>query len=311
MYKLNISPDSTGYSVLDGNTNVFTQLDGGDPRVRADQLGAAGTVAVQWTLGPADYKVLRAFYRTGAKNGSEPFQVDLVGIDDDQVRTYTARFVPGTFKLASQSGLTYIQTASLWVVPLSASSGGISGAGTAQDTTDDIRLIFPPEDLLPPPPPGQKIAWAFATAALGGNLAGSGAAYYISGASFATRTSGGLGLVNGGPITNDTISAGWSGFTMPPEIPVGATIVAMYPVVVVSPSSIIGGFTRVSGPGWSINAFIGTIIGPSLGTLISALTGTSMSAAITNSTASIDPIGAPVSLSLGIDFLAIAVYYNV
>jgi hypothetical protein len=296
MYKLKFSPDSTGYSVLDGNTNVFTQLDGGDPRVRADKLGAAGTVAVQWTLGPANYKLLRAFYRTGTKNGSEPFQVDLVGIDDDQVRTYTARFVPGTFKLASQSGLTYIQTASLWVVPLSASAGGITGGGTDIDQFNDNVILIGP---MFTPPAGQKVAWAMATVGGGQGAIVGVPFYFVSGGASSTRSSGQIGLTNGAPFGANSLGLLWSDFAMPTEIPVGATIISILPVVYVAGLKL-GAFMSVKFSGADNTPTLGLMVGTTLGT---TLAGQTIGALIWNS------VPGPAELGIGISFVAMAVCY--
>jgi hypothetical protein len=119
---MKIPPDANGYRAKDGVTAVATQLDGGDPRVRGDQLGAAKTVDVQWTTSPAGFDYLEAFYRTAAGAngvpGCLPFQVNLVGIDGSESQLYTCRFVPGTFGLISQSGLAYVVGAQLWVKPL-------------------------------------------------------------------------------------------------------------------------------------------------------------------------------------------------
>jgi hypothetical protein len=122
MYTFKIPPDAEGYVVDDGNAAVAIQLDGGDPRVRGDKVGAVAVVTCQWTVGPADADYIRAFYRTGAGAngvpGVAPFNISLVGIDSTTPQTYIARFVPGTFGLRSQSGLTYVYSAQLWVRPI-------------------------------------------------------------------------------------------------------------------------------------------------------------------------------------------------
>ena len=121
LYKLGIPPDRTGYKVKQGNGAVAIQLDGGAPRVRGDKLGVVSTVDVQWTVNESDFDYLMAFSRSGAgANGvpcTLPFLIDLVGIDNAEVGTYMVWFVPNTFGLISQAGLTYIVGAQLWVVP--------------------------------------------------------------------------------------------------------------------------------------------------------------------------------------------------
>ena len=118
MATLGLLPDSDGYAVADGLMANAVMLDGGAPRVRLDQLGAVKTVDCQWTLSTDDYDYLMAFYRTGAGNASLPFLINLPGIDDSDITsTYTAYFVPGSLKLATQQGLTYVMKAQLWVIP--------------------------------------------------------------------------------------------------------------------------------------------------------------------------------------------------
>jgi hypothetical protein len=117
MYTLNMPPDNNGYKALPGNGVVANQLDGGGPRVRADQLGIVSTVNVQWTLDPLGFDTINAFFRTGSARASQPFQITLVGIDSSTPALYTVWFVPGTFGLLSNVGLTYVVGAQLWVAP--------------------------------------------------------------------------------------------------------------------------------------------------------------------------------------------------
>ena len=117
MYTLGIPVDRQGYTVDEGDTNVAIQLDGGGPRIRADQQGAVKTAHCQWTVDSDDYDYLEAFYRTATDCGASPFNISLVGIDSQTPGTYVAWFVPKTKRLVSQSGLTYVVAADLWVVP--------------------------------------------------------------------------------------------------------------------------------------------------------------------------------------------------
>jgi hypothetical protein len=117
LYLLGIAPDSNGYTAVAGNSNVAIQLDGGAPRVRADKVGMVSVVDVQWSLNPTTFDYMCAFFRTGTNSGASPFQIELVGIDGSTPALYTAQFVPGTFQLKSQSGLTYVIGAQLWVAP--------------------------------------------------------------------------------------------------------------------------------------------------------------------------------------------------
>jgi hypothetical protein len=121
---LSLPPDQAQYAGAFGKTSIATQLDGGASRFRNDQLGAAFLVDVQWTTSAANYNYLTAFYRTSVTYGADPFQIDLLLDAGDSMLTYTAHFVPGTFKLILQAGETFIVAAQLEVVPDPAYSAG-------------------------------------------------------------------------------------------------------------------------------------------------------------------------------------------
>lgn len=239
MYKLKLSPDSTGFTVLDGNTNVAIQLDGGDPRVRADQLGAASLVTGQWTLGPEDYDTLRAFYRTGTFFGSMPFLIDLVGVDGSELTTYVARFVPGTFKLLSQSGLTYIQGASMWVTPTISTVACPAFADNAK-----LSAFVPP--------PGQKVAWAQPTAVTNSGVTDTGTA---SG----TICGGSCRMDDSRPLATHVNGVEWSIFALLTALPVGAVIQGIYPVFRGSATQITDNQRIGYGTGTSLGGFDGAV----------------------------------------------------
>lgn len=111
MAKLNIPPDSEGYGAVWGDEVLATQVEGGPARYRQVFIGAPGTVPVTWKCNAAEYDTLCAFYET---NKALPFQIDLIWKTSAPVER-NAHFVPGTFKLASQSGQTYIVQAELEV----------------------------------------------------------------------------------------------------------------------------------------------------------------------------------------------------
>ena len=129
LYTLGLPVDRQGFSVEEGDTNVAIQLNGGAPRVRADQLGAVKTVHCQWILNQNDYDYLEAFYRTATNFGANPFNISLIGIDSSTAAIYVAWFVPQTKRLVSQSGLTYVISADLWVLP------------NRIDSNDDLQLL--------------------------------------------------------------------------------------------------------------------------------------------------------------------------
>jgi hypothetical protein len=106
--------ERSNYAATPGIDVVVNQLDGGAGRYRQDQLGVTAQVSVQWSVGSKDYDYLMAFYR---QNKAIQFTIDLI-LDSSIAVEYTANFVPGTFTLSSQSGLTYVLQATLEVQPL-------------------------------------------------------------------------------------------------------------------------------------------------------------------------------------------------
>lgn len=111
-----VAPVRDGYNMAPGNQVVSVQLNGGAPRNRADQLGAVGLCSIQWSVGRKDYDYLMAFYRSMISQGALPFVMDLI-FEGSDLKEYQVTLVPGTFKLTSQAGHTYIVQASLYVVP--------------------------------------------------------------------------------------------------------------------------------------------------------------------------------------------------
>lgn len=117
MEKLVISPDSVGYTTLDGEEVVSIQLDGGASRTRRDKIGASSFVNCRWSLNALQYLYLRAFYNTATAKSSIPFLVDLL-IDKPDVVEHVARFVPGSWSLAETRGRGYFVEARLEVDPV-------------------------------------------------------------------------------------------------------------------------------------------------------------------------------------------------
>jgi hypothetical protein len=120
MEKLAISPDqsaSGSYDWTPASGVLVAPLDGGAPRSRTDILGGWGTINVQWTTNPKGYEYLALAARYCDENGGYHFLIDLI-TSLSIIRETVAMFVPGTFKLSSYNGLTYICTAQLYVEPL-------------------------------------------------------------------------------------------------------------------------------------------------------------------------------------------------
>lgn len=113
--KLNLTPDQASYAVSDSSNEVIrVALQGGAGRYRRDILNGSKLVNVTWTIGPADYDYLQMFYRVATYRAGEPFRIDLL-IGESNLTEHDARFIPGTFQLQSQRGLTFTVSAQLEV----------------------------------------------------------------------------------------------------------------------------------------------------------------------------------------------------
>jgi hypothetical protein len=117
LIELKIPPDQAGYAVTDGSEVVSIKLDGGASRRRRDIIGATSTVNVTWNCNDVKFKYLRSFYRAVSESGALPFNIGLI-LDEPDITLHKAYFVPGSFSLQSQSGLTYVVVAQLEVCPL-------------------------------------------------------------------------------------------------------------------------------------------------------------------------------------------------
>jgi len=112
--KLLLVPDSSAYSVERGDEVLSVILDGGASKFRKDIIDAAFRVNVAWILDPEGYQYLNAFFRTATARGSLPFEIDLV-LDTTEYQECVAHFIPGSFKLTAQKGLSYFVSATLEV----------------------------------------------------------------------------------------------------------------------------------------------------------------------------------------------------
>jgi hypothetical protein len=120
--KLGLLPDSSSYSVKEGNDAISATLDGGLPRQRLDVLGATKTIECQWILDRAEYVYIRAFYNAITFLSGVAFLIDLI-IDDSDIEEHTVLFTPGSLKLSKQEGLAYTVTASLEARPIIRTEG--------------------------------------------------------------------------------------------------------------------------------------------------------------------------------------------
>lgn len=132
--KIPYAPDAQSYTASPPKEAVReVQLSGGKAYQRRGLLNGTWNTTVQFTCDRDRYDILSGFYTLWEENPQRFFEVPLI-LNDAEVQNYQARFVAGTFKLASQSGHTYVVTASLEVKPKKAS-------GSANDL-NAARAIF-------------------------------------------------------------------------------------------------------------------------------------------------------------------------
>lgn len=102
---------SYGAKTQDG---LGVRHEGARGKVRRGNPKNARNVTASWEVGPFAYQYLRAFYRTGIQEGSEPFIAKLVFPSAD-ITQHKAQFVPGSFRLSSTTGSSFIVEAKLLV----------------------------------------------------------------------------------------------------------------------------------------------------------------------------------------------------
>lgn len=118
MRKLELRPNSSGYTATPGNEIDSVQVDGGPSRSRRSFIGKPSTVNVGWMLDEQGFNYLTAFFRTATANGALPFLCDLL-LDYANLEEYTCKFIPGSFKpVASTAAFTFNATAQFEVQPL-------------------------------------------------------------------------------------------------------------------------------------------------------------------------------------------------
>lgn len=166
--------------------------------------------------------------------------------------------------------------------------------------------VTPP--TMPTPPAGQSIAWSLAKRVTVPAPFSNPPNIYNSflgnsGSASGTLTAGSLGLINGTPLGTNFIELVWDKFSLPDNIPPGATVVNIVPVFYVGGYSA-GGFQSVnSSLPWAHNVSgTGLLTGSSLGTTIPG--GLTLSAYIQNTLAGAAHTG------FSLDFVGLAVYYE-
>lgn len=103
MDHLRFLPESSSYSATHGFGLLSTDVDGGMPRNRLDQVNAPHTVNVLWKLDVEEYEELAFFFRRTVRGGALPFTMDLI-IDRGGLTRYECQLIPASFRLTEARG---------------------------------------------------------------------------------------------------------------------------------------------------------------------------------------------------------------
>lgn len=138
MTKFAIPPTIAGYSVSPGEEVVSTRLDGGRPRLRKDVLNASQRVTCSWILNVEQYNYAVAFFEGVTVGGALPFTIDLI-INTAAKATYTANFVPNTFRLTGKVGANvFLVSAELDVEPIARNASADAALVDAYNTAHGV-----------------------------------------------------------------------------------------------------------------------------------------------------------------------------
>lgn len=112
MPTLDVVPQRESYTLKNGMAWQQFDAEGGLPRTRLEYPNAEPTLTVQWLCGPTAFSRLNQFHEASACRNYENFDLDLY-LDDQELVTCSVRFVPGSFKLQSHQGSSYVVAAEL------------------------------------------------------------------------------------------------------------------------------------------------------------------------------------------------------
>lgn len=112
MLTLSLRPSIVSYTVKD-NDGLAVTHEGPRSRTRRGVKNSR-TLNVSWLVSSFGYQYLRAVFRTGLKEGSEPFIVPMI-YDEPEMTSHKAVIVPGSFKLNGTTGLSFVVEATLEV----------------------------------------------------------------------------------------------------------------------------------------------------------------------------------------------------
>jgi hypothetical protein len=100
-----LPPQEDTFAVSLKSEIIKTDLDGGLPRYRKDQIGSVSLIDVSWIGRKEQFEYLRAFYRAATLNGSEPFDMYLRISSVTPTKYEDVHFIPGSFSSSTEGDL--------------------------------------------------------------------------------------------------------------------------------------------------------------------------------------------------------------
>lgn len=110
MLTLGVTPSRISY-LISSQDGLGVDHAGPRSRLRRGYSNARRARCV-WHLSPIGYQYMRAFFRTGLKEGSEPFIVKMV-FEEDTLTLHRAVLVPGSFRTTQVTNYSFVIEADL------------------------------------------------------------------------------------------------------------------------------------------------------------------------------------------------------
>lgn len=112
--EIKVLPEQGSYSVGFAKNTISTKLDGGRSRFRLTKKKGVSFIDVNYNLNQEDYQYFWAFFNNSTNKGASPFRSYLYMYSAD-LTLHLCRFVPGSVKLLSQRGNSFVVGARLEV----------------------------------------------------------------------------------------------------------------------------------------------------------------------------------------------------
>ena len=115
--RFDYTPAAARYSSQPGTGVIGTDVEGGFPRLRKDQLFAPSKFQVQWVIPSDEFDDFMFSFRHTLNSGAASFIIPLL-LDYDERIDYIAQIVPNSFKVTSARGMRRTITAKIIALPV-------------------------------------------------------------------------------------------------------------------------------------------------------------------------------------------------